>query len=204
MGLEDDLRDASGDVATIKKLLTERADVNSKDSGVRNLFVSCLQILPPCFPHSQHMRFATCVQGLACISGTQCGVDEGDCDSDNDCASGLQCGYNNCAWGDHANGQYEVGTNDCCSDADFRELCQCVGGFDHGQRCTQDPLEIGGMYWCYLSPETIATCPDQRISPEWGDYTPWSELACGGRGSGAADLALNIGVVVMVAAAALF
>lgn len=70
MGLEDDLRDASGDVATIKKLLTERADVNSKDSGVRNLFVSCLQILPPCFPHSQHMRFATCVQGLACISGT--------------------------------------------------------------------------------------------------------------------------------------
>eukprot|EP00729_Bicosta_minor_P011274 gene11274-8548_t len=139
-----------------------------------------------------------------CTPDNQCGVDEGDCDSDNDCASGLQCGYNNCAWGDHANGQYEVGTNDCCSDADFRELCQCVGGFDHGQRCTQDPLEIGGMYWCYLSPETIATCPDQRISPEWGDYTPWSELACGGRGSGAADLALNIGVVVMVAAAALF
>eukprot|EP00729_Bicosta_minor_P018723 gene18723-26427_t len=139
-----------------------------------------------------------------CTPENQCGVDEGDCDSDNDCAPGLQCGYNNCPWGDE---------DDCCADEDYGELCQCTGGVgqsghlssDHGQKCTQDPW--GGMYWCYLSQETIATCPDQRISPEFNDYKPWSELACaGGRDqSGAAGLAVNIGVVVMVvAAAALF
>jgi len=40
-----------------------------------------------------------------CNSDNKCGVNEGDCDSDSDCESGLECGHNNCFWGDN---------DDCC------------------------------------------------------------------------------------------
>ena len=36
---------------------------------------------------------------------TPCGVAEGDCDDDSDCAGDLVCGDNNCGW---------PGSDDCC------------------------------------------------------------------------------------------
>ena len=46
-----------------------------------------------------------------CTSSKPCGVNEGDCDNDDDCMAGLKCGFNNCpiklglAWDS---------TDDCC------------------------------------------------------------------------------------------
>ena len=44
-----------------------------------------------------------------CLSGIPCGVDDGDCDSDKECASELFCGSNNCP--DYLGFDFEV---DCC------------------------------------------------------------------------------------------
>ena len=34
--------------------------------------------------------------GACCTSSHQCGIGEGDCDYDHDCAGNLKCGENNC------------------------------------------------------------------------------------------------------------
>ena len=44
-----------------------------------------------------------------CSSSNQCGVDEGDCDSDADCSGILKCGSNNCGSNFHS-------LADCCYD----------------------------------------------------------------------------------------
>ena len=44
-----------------------------------------------------------------CSSSSQCGLGEGDCDYDSDCAGDLVCGRNNCADGDFG--------LDCCTAA---------------------------------------------------------------------------------------
>ena len=44
-----------------------------------------------------------------CSSSNQCGVDEGDCDSDADCSGILKCGNNNCGSNFHS-------LADCCYD----------------------------------------------------------------------------------------
>jgi hypothetical protein len=44
-----------------------------------------------------------------CQPDNQCTLNEGDCDTDYDCISGLMCGVNNCEWGD-GYGSYD----DCC------------------------------------------------------------------------------------------
>ena len=41
-----------------------------------------------------------------CTTSTPCSIGEGDCDSDADCVGGLQCGKDNCPWGD---------LDDCCT-----------------------------------------------------------------------------------------
>ena len=58
-----------------------------------------------------------CQGGDSCCGsdGYKCGVGEGDCDSDGDCAEGLRCGKDNCPkkdpfdWNDDS-----VGFDDCC------------------------------------------------------------------------------------------
>merc|ERR1712032_119551 len=51
--------------------------------------------------------------GSCCTISNQCGVGEGDCDSDEQCLDGLTCGTNNCQ------GQYGWGAehqhSDCCT-----------------------------------------------------------------------------------------
>ena len=37
--------------------------------------------------------------GNCCTNDNQCGINEGDCDSDAQCLPGLVCGQNNCPWG---------------------------------------------------------------------------------------------------------
>ena len=49
-----------------------------------------------------------------CTSSCLCGVDEGHCESNNQCLSGLACGYDNC----NPELGYENGTN-CCYDPCF-------------------------------------------------------------------------------------
>jgi len=43
---------------------------------------------------------------FCCTALSKCGYGDGDCDFDWDCAAGLVCGNNNCAWG---------GGDDCCT-----------------------------------------------------------------------------------------
>ena len=40
-----------------------------------------------------------------CTAETPCGLDEGDCDQDEQCSNNLICGTDNCLWG---------GYDDCC------------------------------------------------------------------------------------------
>jgi len=47
-----------------------------------------------------------------CSASNQCGLGEGDCDSDNDCKGSLKCGANNCLKGRKFN-KY----SDCCYDS---------------------------------------------------------------------------------------
>ena len=49
-----------------------------------------------------------------CSSSNQCGVGEGDCDSDSHCAAGLQCGVNNCDRDFSSTGSNWASSADCC------------------------------------------------------------------------------------------
>jgi len=44
-------------------------------------------------------------------SDDKCGVDEGDCDKDEDCQDGLICGKNNCS---NKSGEEWDDSDDCC------------------------------------------------------------------------------------------
>ena len=53
-----------------------------------------------------------CFGGDSCCKpSNQCNVDEGDCDSDSDCMTGLKCGSNNCKV---KTGLDWDSTDDCC------------------------------------------------------------------------------------------
>ena len=45
------------------------------------------------------------VDSGCCTEDNPCGVGDGDCDNDSDCAGELTCGNSNCPWGDN---------DDCC------------------------------------------------------------------------------------------
>ena len=49
--------------------------------------------------------------GSCCTSTNPCAMGEGDCDSDSDCAYGLECGTDNCQYFDSA----WPSTSDCCA-----------------------------------------------------------------------------------------
>ena len=71
---------------------------------------------------------------LCCTSSNQCGAKEGDCDTDDECISGLKCGQDNCdtALGFPAN-------YDCCYDPD-----PCADGTGGTSCCTSsNPCEAG-------------------------------------------------------------
>ena len=48
-----------------------------------------------------------------CTSSNPCGVDEGDCDKDSDCAGNLVCGTNNCK---SSNSAWSSSGFDCCTE----------------------------------------------------------------------------------------
>ena len=58
-----------------------------------------------------------------CTSSNQCGVNEGDCDSDSECMDGLVCGNNNCPAG-------APDSFDCCTEVAVI-LDDGVTSFDH-------------------------------------------------------------------------
>ena len=52
--------------------------------------------------------FSACTNFWTCCSETNpCQIDEGDCDSDNDCTGNLRCGVGNC-------GSMYPSNSDCC------------------------------------------------------------------------------------------
>ena len=60
-----------------------------------------------------------------CTSSAQCGLGEGDCDHDSECAGDLVCGENNCAAGQSI--------MDCCASKQLNVLCGfCFGNFRCG------------------------------------------------------------------------
>ena len=74
------------------------------------------------FPHFYHLgKRCTGEDNGCCTKDTPCGLGEGDCDSDKECAGSLTCGDDNCPWGDG---------DDCCigrpflfSVCDSADLC---------------------------------------------------------------------------------
>ena len=57
-------------------------------------------------------KFLGCRGGdSCCTSGNRCDVDQGDCDSDDDCKIGLKCGRDNCPT---KSGHQWDSTDDCC------------------------------------------------------------------------------------------
>jgi hypothetical protein len=62
--------------------------------------------------------FAGAANSDCCTALSPCGIDQGDCDSDDQCGLGLVCGSNNCPWG---------GGDDCCTTApgvaDSQDAC---------------------------------------------------------------------------------
>ena len=60
---------------------------------------------------SKYMLF----QPDKCTTSNQCGVDEGDCDSDEECTGTLKCGNNNC-FTDEGPGSEISSAADCCYD----------------------------------------------------------------------------------------
>ena len=59
-----------------------------------------------------------------CTSSQKCGVNRGDCDSDNDCKRGLKCGKDNCPAG------FPTKSYDCCYKPSKGELCYQKYSFD--------------------------------------------------------------------------
>ena len=54
----------------------------------------CLLLLPD--PEFAGCNWSTEATWTCCSSSNPCGIFEGDCDGDQDCAGNLACGLNNC------------------------------------------------------------------------------------------------------------
>merc|ERR1712126_664692 len=55
---------------------------------------------------------SSCVGGdTCCTPNNKCGQWEGDCDTNNDCQEGLECGTDNCLWTFYESFQRD---DDCC------------------------------------------------------------------------------------------
>ena len=58
------------------------------------------------------LSLIACTGGDSCCTPeNKCGIDEGDCDNDNDCQDGLVCGSNNCS---NKSGDDWESSDDCC------------------------------------------------------------------------------------------
>jgi len=86
-----------------------------------------------------------CIGGDSCCEDGNCGIGDGDCDDDDDCASGLTCGYNNCV------GDYFDATDDCCEIDPACVPSNCSFPFTlRGQQfstCTRE-LIPSSRFWC--------------------------------------------------------
>ena len=73
-----------------------------------------------------------------CSIDSVCNIDEGDCDSDEECAEGLICGDDNCPWGDN---------DDCCvklADTSSSTICDGSNPKMWNECCTSEsPCGVG-------------------------------------------------------------
>jgi len=125
---------------------------------------------------------------LDCCTG-QCGVGEGDCDEDSDCAGNLICGLDNCR---NFNSQaYQL--SDCCikDPVNVQNVTPSLSTTPRPPRCAcSDHIEeshkgkIGrcfrqyqGKFWCYVENGAASGCSDKKKSAR-DDNQYWSVLAC--------------------------
>ena len=101
-----------------------------------------------------------------CTFDQPCGIDQGDCDFDSQCSSGLKCGDNNCP----AALGFENGT-DCCADpcSGFNMHTTTIKTFNY-------PYFYGFNYYCY---EIFTTTQGSTISLEIVDFAVSSLLPLG-------------------------
>ena len=92
-----------------------------------------------------------------CTFDQPCGIDQGDCDFDSQCSSGLKCGDNNCP----AALGFENGT-DCCADpcSGFNMNNTTIKTFNY-------PYFYDFNYYCY---EVFTTTQGSTISLEIVDF----------------------------------
>merc|ERR1719290_227182 len=112
---------------------------------------------------------ATCCGGDDCCTpDNQCGVSEGDCDTDNDCQGNLTCGKNNCP----ANDDNYDGTDDCCEDLTVCPTTDPVKGAQCGKAdlvCDSTETDVCGNPLCQF------ICSDNTM--KWEEVC-FGELAC--------------------------
>merc|ERR1712159_455656 len=82
-----------------------------------------------------------------CTKDTPCGLGEGDCDSDNECAGSLTCGNDNCPWGDG---------DDCCIGTKLHAL-KCTFRSGDGRGGTE--VKIGHQ----TGDESIKACIARKL-----------------------------------------
>ena len=79
------------------------------------------------------------IGGLCCTKDTPCGINDGDCDSDQDCAGDLKCGTGNCPYTHSDGGKY-----DCCV---VRHPCDTTENGGCTQKCEKQGGSIAN-YTC--------------------------------------------------------
>jgi len=97
--------------------------------------------------------YCGCIGRDDCCSDGNCGVNEGDCDKDSDCAEGLICGTDNCPPSDSFQG-----TDDCCEAVEaYTEVlthsgnadgAACVFPFTYRKKDYEECTEEKGYMWC--------------------------------------------------------
>merc|ERR1712227_660426 len=94
-----------------------------------------------CPGQSWQLIKCTCDGGWSCCSSTnQCDVDQGDCDTDADCKTGLKCGSNNCKPSTANN--YNSNSDCCYKPSDCPEKYTY---FQHTGYCYQAVWNGGGI-----------------------------------------------------------
>jgi len=93
-----------------------------------------------------------------CTSSSPCKEDEGDCDTANDCESGLVCGNNNCPF----KSGFPDSDYDCC-EKPSGIFSQCVKEWDPNQWCLQQGLTIPQHTRCESVTNNGNTCVNPTI-----------------------------------------
>ena len=124
-----------------------------------------------------------------CSSTHKCGVDQGDCDSDSDCSSGLICGTNNCQpkksgsnWHNLADccvskcSQASTATWNCCSSSNPCDVgggdCDSDSECSGNLRCGNDNCQRSNPFpgWTWHSLADCCTSPGNSLDLKY--YNP--------------------------------